>query len=146
MISHLKWIISKMEKFFKLIEKVKVLNIKKQLKKMLVLLLFSVKFYRNDINNTKEVVLSFLQLTIYLNIIFSVSWWLVSNGRYFLIVMGFLYIHISLSFLLRLKKVGYFSFTLYYLCWGPFRKRPFVFLYLRSYFMLTFSLTILEIE
>lgn len=63
-----------MEKFFKLIEKVKVLNIKKQLKKMLVLLLFSVKFYRNDINNTKEVVLSFLQLTIYLNIIFSVSW------------------------------------------------------------------------
>lgn len=63
-----------MEKFFKLIEKIKVLNIKKQLKKMLVLLLFSVKFYRNDINNTKEVVLSFLQLTIYLNIIFSVSW------------------------------------------------------------------------
>ena len=63
-----------MKKFFKLIEKIKVLNIKKQLKKMLVLLLFSVKFYRNDINNTKEVVLSFLQLTIYLNIIFSVSW------------------------------------------------------------------------
>lgn len=63
-----------MEKFFKLIEKIKVLNIKKQLKKMLVLLLFSVKFYRNDINNTKEVVLSFLQLTRYLNIIFSVSW------------------------------------------------------------------------
>lgn len=63
-----------MEKSFKLIEKIKVLNIKKQLKKMLVLLLFSVKFYRNDINNTKEVVLSFLQLTIYLNIIFSVSW------------------------------------------------------------------------
>lgn len=63
-----------MEKFFKLIEKIKVLNIKKQLKKMLVLLLFSVKFYRNDINNTKKVVLSFLQLTIYLNIIFSVSW------------------------------------------------------------------------
>lgn len=63
-----------MEKFFKLIEKIKVLNIKKQLKKMLVLLLFSVKFYRNDMNNTKEVVLSFLQLTIYLNIIFSVSW------------------------------------------------------------------------
>ena len=62
-----------MEKFFKLIEKIKVLNIKKQLKKMLVLLLFSVKFYRNDINNTKEVVLSFLQLTIYLNIIFSAS-------------------------------------------------------------------------
>ena len=63
-----------MEKSFKLIKKIKVLNIKKQLKKMLVLLLFSVKFYRNDINNTKEVVLSFLQLTIYLNIIFSVSW------------------------------------------------------------------------
>ena len=115
-----------MEKFFKLIEKIKVLNIKKQLKKMLVLLLFSVKFYRNDINNTKEVVLSFLQLTIYLNIIFSVSWWLVSNGRYFLIVMGF------------------FIYTYFSFFFTKFKKSCILFMYIVLSLLRTFCFSVFE--